>query len=310
MPVTVTAVVPTHDRPELLRSTLASIRAQRDVALEIIVVDDASDPPARTVVAALEDPRIRVTRQEPPRGVVAARNAGIALASGEWVAFCDDDDLWAPDKLRRQLGAAEATSRRWVYTGSVDVDLAGRVIGGGPPATPAHLPRLLERFNAVSGGGSGTIVESALLTDAGGFDPEFQGSHLEDWELWLRLARQELPAWVPAPLVGYRVHGGNASLRVEELVAGMRRLEQRHNVTVDRAAFHRNLAWAARRAGQPRLAARQFARAARHGHLVPLAREVAGAVRTGLAPRLTRRPVPTSPWQREAQGWITDVPAR
>ena len=68
-------------------------------------------------MAGLGDGRVRLLRNDRPQGVAAARNRGIAEAAGEWLGFCDDDDLWAPDKLARQLQAARQTGREWVYGG-------------------------------------------------------------------------------------------------------------------------------------------------------------------------------------------------
>src|SRR5690349_9916448 len=95
----VTVVVPTRDRHARLAATLAGVLRQRDVDLEVVVVDEASSPP----VGASADPRVRVLRHDEPQGVARARNAGLSAAQGAWVAFCDDDDLWGPEKLRRQL---------------------------------------------------------------------------------------------------------------------------------------------------------------------------------------------------------------
>ena len=97
----VSVVVPTHNRSGLLAQTLHSVLWQRGVDLEVLVVDDGSADDTAEMVAGLADPRIRLLRHDHPQGVSAARNRGVAAASGRWLAFCDDDDLWAPDKLAR-----------------------------------------------------------------------------------------------------------------------------------------------------------------------------------------------------------------
>src|SRR4029453_7953121 len=99
----VSVVVPTRNRSALLARTLQSVLRQQDVEFEVIVVDEASTDETPAVLSALGNQRVRVIRHDSPRGLSAARNNGAAGASGEWLAFIDDDDLWAPDRLARQL---------------------------------------------------------------------------------------------------------------------------------------------------------------------------------------------------------------
>src|SRR4051794_10559124 len=94
----VSVVIPTRDRPSLLRQALDSVDAQRDVALEVVVIEDDSSE---------------------PRGVAATRNAGIGKARAPWVAFLDDDDLWSPGKLKRQLEVAEKANAPWAFSAAV-----------------------------------------------------------------------------------------------------------------------------------------------------------------------------------------------
>jgi glycosyltransferase involved in cell wall biosynthesis len=98
--VEVTAVIPTAlRRPQLLERALESVRRQQGVDVEIVVVADVA--PGTAVPDLGGD--VAVHRLDGPLGACAARNAGAAVAGGEWVAFLDDDDTWAPDKLQRQL---------------------------------------------------------------------------------------------------------------------------------------------------------------------------------------------------------------
>src|SRR4029453_9986037 len=92
----VTVVIPTHNRVNMMPATLRSVLAQRDVDLDVVVVDDGSSAASPVALAALRADRHRWHRNVPPTGVSHARNAGLAMADTPWVAFCDDDDLWAP----------------------------------------------------------------------------------------------------------------------------------------------------------------------------------------------------------------------
>ena len=135
----VSVVVPTHNRVALLQLTLRTILDQHGVDFDVVVVDDGSSQDVGQTVAALADHRVRVIRHDHARGVSTARNHGAAEATGNWLAFCDDDDLWAPHKLKRQLAAASETGRRWSYGGAVRIDSAHHIIGGTPPPVPQRL---------------------------------------------------------------------------------------------------------------------------------------------------------------------------
>jgi len=273
----VTVVVPTHNRRALLAQTMRTVLWQRDVDLEVIVVDDGSTDGTKDVVAAISDPRVRLLRIDAPEGVSVARNLGAAAGQGEWLAFCDDDDLWAPDKLRDQVAAACDSERGWVYAGQVNVSINLRVIGGAPPLAPDALLRRLPKSNAVPGGGSGVLLRRDAAPSPL-FDTGYR--HFADWDLWLRLARSGPPAWVPRPLIGYRVHPGARSMDTAGMVAELDTIDHRHGGPVDRGVFYRHVARVSLRADRRRDALRYYFQAAAHGSgggtAVALGRDLGG----------------------------------
>jgi glycosyltransferase involved in cell wall biosynthesis len=315
--VAVSVVVPTHDRAYFLRHTLRSILFQHDVDLEVVVVDDGSPlGQVDAVLAALDDDRIRVLRNDTAHGVSAARNHGVAAARGAWVAFCDDDDLWAADKLRTQLDVAGDAWPGWVYTGSVNVNEAGRVVGGRLPLPPAQVVALLPQRNVVPGGGSGVMVHRRLLDRAGPFDVSLHNT--EDWDLWVRLSRLETPRRVAAPMVGYRVHSAGSSLVTTQILLGAEEIERRYGGPLDRVTLYRHLGRLSARAGRRREAMRWYVRTARlsaayrRGDLLS---DAADLLRSARAQRVARRlrPPHTTPaaadpavaaYLSEAQQWL------
>jgi glycosyltransferase involved in cell wall biosynthesis len=255
----VTVVVPTRNRLELLRLTLTSILRQRDVDLSVIVVDDGSTDDTGGLVSSFADRRVSVLRHPVSRGVSASRNEGASQAATAWLAFCDDDDLWSPDKLWRQLAAARETGSDWAYAGCVHVNADLVMQESVPPLTPAAMRDALPRYNAMPAGASNVIVRAEVFRRLGGFDTRL--THLPDWDLWLRLARHGLPACVAEPLVAYRLHAGNASFRTAEMLAELDGFERRHRVTADRSRFHRHLGRLCLRIGRRGEALNHFARA-------------------------------------------------
>ncbi|MHC4858971.1 MAG: glycosyltransferase family 2 protein [Planctomycetota bacterium] len=108
----VTVVVPTRNRPELIRRAVRSALAQTLEPIEVVVVLDGPDDATLGALARLDDPRLRVEVLPEHLGIGAARNAGARAARGPWVAYLDDDDEWLPEKLARQLETAERSRHR------------------------------------------------------------------------------------------------------------------------------------------------------------------------------------------------------
>jgi hypothetical protein len=203
----VTVVIPTLDRWPMLSRALSGALDQEDVALEVVVVDDGSGDETPQRLAAHADERLRVVRHERPLGVARARNAGLAEARGEWTAFLDDDDLWAPGKLREQLDAAAQADAVLAVSHALVVDEALRPIGVDPVMPGDRLPAGLIRSNCVPGGCSNTIARTALLQETGGFDEQL--AMLADWDLWLRLTAHGPAASCDAVHVAYTDHPGS-----------------------------------------------------------------------------------------------------
>jgi glycosyltransferase involved in cell wall biosynthesis len=304
----VSVVIPTHDRREWLRLTLATVLWQEGVDVEAIVVDDASTDGSAEMVTSLRDPRITVVRHTVARGVSASRNDGGDAATGEWIAFVDDDDLWAPDKLRRQVDAASASGRAWCYTGSVNVEADLRMIGGAPPPPPDVVATLVFRYNVVPGGGSGVVALRDLFRRVGPFDLRLRNT--EDWEMWMRFAELGPPACVPDPLVARRIHASNSSLDIAEVLTGIRWIEERHGTRVDRGPLHRWFAESSLRRGRRGQALRHLAIAARHGQARGVVEDVAVIVRRRLRTAARRGPEEPSKhadWIARAEPWLERV---
>lgn len=105
----VSAVIPTHGRPELLACAVRSALQQTWPNLEVVVVIDGPDPVTAARLAALADPRVRVVQLGSNCGTGDARNAGVRASHGEWIAFLDDDDEWLAGKIERQMCTAHSS---------------------------------------------------------------------------------------------------------------------------------------------------------------------------------------------------------
>jgi glycosyltransferase involved in cell wall biosynthesis len=312
----VSVIIPTHNRSQLVALCLRSVLWQRQVDFEVIVVDDGSADDTQPMLASFGDPRVRVLRHERAQGVSAARNHGIAEAHGEWVAFLDDDDLWAPDKLALQVEALRKDGRRWAYAGAVDISLDNMILAGRPPAPPDSVVEGLTTRNMLPAGSSNVIVGKRWLPTPTVFDGSLY--HSADWDLWIRLAKGGPPAWVPKPLVGYRIHPGSASLDLEGMFAESYEIERRYGGHVDRTELNRYLAKFAKRAGWRKKALEYYWRAALVGNPGYIAREFVPDISTLLFDMLRTRTGrvsvrrqdrfsgtdPHASWKEEARVWV------
>ena len=212
-PARFSVVIPLYNKAPLIAATLESALADRERVLEIIVVDDGSTDDGAAVVERFGDPLIRLIRQA-NGGVSRARNRGIEAARGEWIAFLDADDLWAPGYLERldELSRAypECSMLATGYMTDDAGDEAHRHIlehpdAGALLASAAHR-RIDDYFDFVAGGQIcctiSTAVRRSLVIAEGLRFPE--GEHLgEDLDFFLRVAERSPLAYSPEPLAIY-----------------------------------------------------------------------------------------------------------
>lgn len=195
----VSAIVATRDRPELLRAAIRSMLDQEPFGpQEVIVVFDQTEPD-QSLVEEFAPYRIRVTPNTRTPGLPGARNSGIELAEGEWVAFCDDDDVWMPDRLATQLAVAGPVVD--FVVGGIRIAFGAKTYTRTPGTTQLTFHRLLR--SRVMGAHSSTFLvrRSALLGSLGLDDEEIPGQgYNEDYDWLLRAARLKPVVAVDAPL--------------------------------------------------------------------------------------------------------------
>jgi glycosyltransferase involved in cell wall biosynthesis len=224
MSPTISAIVPTYRRADVVARAVRSALAQTIAPIEVIVVDDEPSDAARTAVAAVGDQRVRYVPHETNRGLSAARNTAIRQARGDLVAFLDDDDEWTPPKLERQLVAMERADapvvvtsfEQWVRPeGSVrvrDLRLDGEVLQTLLATDMVHMQTLL--------------VPRAAFDDVGYFDEQL--FHHEDLDMAIRLARRYRFVTVPEALTTIYVTPDSLSRNVTNRIAALERIIDKH----------------------------------------------------------------------------------
>jgi glycosyltransferase involved in cell wall biosynthesis len=229
----VSVVIPTLDRPDHLTRAIDSALGQTTADIELIVVDDGSPEPASVVADRAADSRIRVLRHESRRGAGAARNTGIRAARGEFIALLDDDDVWEPEKLEKQIARIEEAA-----AGTVLVYCGYRVVGERtgdvafefvPTDPPADFAKLLQStlFNS-----SVPLIRRSAIEEAGFFDESLAGA--QDRDMWLRLARRGPLAFVPDRLVRCFIHGQQITTDLAAKIRAKQQLLKKYRRDLER----------------------------------------------------------------------------
>ncbi len=177
----VSAIIPTHNRSELLKRAIDSVLDQTWENMEIIVVDDASDDDTPKVLQSLSEQHknLKVIQNKESKGAAASRNIAIEHAKGEYIAGLDDDDLWRPKRVEQlmeefQEGYSAVTSNDRMDFGEKEI------VWKKKPVITLHD---LLFYNQV---GNQVLTKKEYLQQIGGYDETLQSA--QDYDLWIRLA--------------------------------------------------------------------------------------------------------------------------
>lgn len=209
VPGLVSVILPTYNRARTLARAVRSVLGQGYSNLELIIVDDGSTDETKAVVAAFDDPRVIYAPLPFNQGASAARNHGLKMVRGEFVAFQDSDDEWLADKLERQVAAARASGEERVVVFHVKVVYGrdeARVYGPGRVCCVPRLAgnpdardfiKITHRENVMSP--QTLMFSSNIIERVGPFDKLLVNS--VDWDFSLRLVYEAKVIFLEEPLV-------------------------------------------------------------------------------------------------------------
>lgn len=184
MDYSISVVIPTHNRPNLLHRAVESVLSQTVPVAEILIVDDLDDSKTKELCLSFENSLIRYVPNMSGRGASSSRNLGVSLAVSNYVAFLDDDDLWLPEKIEKQIKMIRADkldacfSQMLIKYENTDIVYSTRTSNSSNPKREI----LFENF---IGGTISAIIKRDLLLEVGSFDEEFKAR--EEYDLWIRI---------------------------------------------------------------------------------------------------------------------------
>ena len=207
----VSVVIPTYNRAHTIARSIKSVLNQTCQDFEIIIVDDGSTDNTKEVVSSFNDERVRYIRHEENKGEAAARNTGIKVARGEYIASQDSDDEWLPEKLAKQIELFKNTLSKVgvVYTGfwKIENNEKTYIPFSWVNQKEGDIHKELLKGNFI--GSPVTLIRRECFKKAGMFDEKL--FHLVDWEMWLRVSKYYHFKYIDEPLVAAHYHSENVS---------------------------------------------------------------------------------------------------
>ena len=207
----VSVLLPAYNCESFVAEAVQSILKQTFQDFELLIIDDGSTDTTSSILRSFNDPRIRLLPNDRNLGLIATLNRGLILASGQYVARMDADDIAAPERLSKQVVYLDTHPDVHVVGTMVDlINEQGVIFGGGPryPTKPEEIRRYLLRECCLIH--PSTIFRKGTVTAVGGYDAS--ASHAEDYDLWLRLSDHHKIANLPDTLLSYRMHKKQVSV--------------------------------------------------------------------------------------------------
>lgn len=228
----VSAIITTYKRePAIVCRAVNSILGQTYKNIEIIIVDDSPDSyPLRNQVqeAVMQiAPEAKYIFHETNQGACVARNTGLSAASGQFVAYLDDDDEWMPDKIQKQIAVMAQEKTALVYCGHVfcnENSMFHKTIL--PKLVKGDVYEALLKENFI-GSTSFPLIRTTAIREVGGFDVLMESA--QDYDVWLRLAERYDVDYVADPLVIYHIHEGEQITKnYRKKISGLERINQKY----------------------------------------------------------------------------------
>lgn len=206
----ISVVIPTYNRAKLLTKAVQSVLDQTLQPLEIIIVDDHSTDNTKEVVESFQNHKIKYVVNSRTKGANGARNTGIMLTEGDYIAFQDSDDIWLPTKLEKQMSyIMEHPNAEMVFC-SLNIENIPRIVPKRQVA-PHEIKPLLERGNFIS---TQTIFLKKEVAEKNLFDETLM--RFQDWDFCIRVSRNHVIHHLNEVLAIAEVQADSISKRVNQ----------------------------------------------------------------------------------------------
>lgn len=225
---TVSVIIPTYNRANLVGKAIKSVLSQTYQDFEIIVIDDGSTDNTEEVIRSFKDKKVKyIKKYKKNKGISVARNIGIKMARGKYIALLDSDDEWLPEKLDKQSKVLQSESPEVgvVCSWSYNIDEKGNYISKRClPKKGGYIYEDLLSTNPISV--PTVLIRKECFNRVGLFDDLLNAQ--EDWDMWIRIAKYYRFALIKVPLVKYRLHSNQISKNLGVKIITANRILVKH----------------------------------------------------------------------------------
>lgn len=221
----VSVIIPTYNHRDYVVQAIESVRRQTVTPVQIIVINDGSPDDTDAVLRPLADTGVIEYVRQANTGQAAARNRGLSLVRGEFVALLDDDDLWPEDHLAWQVPLLDANPHAVMVYGThrKSTSSAEEAPAGNLPAVQG-VAHFVDGCPPISPGQA--LFRTSAMRAVGGLDPNLRGT--DDWDLYIRLARLGPILYQSKLALVYRVHAHNASKNFQAMFINGMKVVDKH----------------------------------------------------------------------------------
>ena len=222
----VSVIMPAYNSEEFIAESIEAVLAQSYSNLELIIVVDGGHDGTGDLVASFRDldPRVSVIYHDCNCGIAEARNSGLKLALGRYIAFCDSDDVWLSDKLSIQLEIMSDNNVALSHASVLIIDKDGNFLRNRTMPERVDLAMMKKRNFMIN---SSAVIDSMLFDTISQHDVKH-----EDYDMWLRLFKHDVVSLaVKRPLVKYRVHSDNVTSSALKSLGWMIVVQRKNNIS-------------------------------------------------------------------------------
>ncbi len=233
---TVSVILPTYNRSYIIENAVKSVLNQNFPDFELIIVDDGSTDNTEEIIKSFSDERIKYIKHKENRGASAARNTGLRISRGKYIAFIDSDDIWLKEKLNTQVEFLEESSFEIgaVFSQTIlETPRGKKIIPDKKSLTHEEIKEILMYKNIIPL--QSVLIKKICIEKTGFFDERFP--RFQDWEFLFRIAQKFKISYLDKPLVISTIQPDGISANKKLLIPAFKLFIEKYKSQIKKSAI-------------------------------------------------------------------------